>query len=191
MFVLFCEGKNTEPGYFDAIDRLWASALVNVQSVPGVGVPSTIANKATEHARSLRRRRKDSFEEGDEVWAVFDRDEHHRFEEAVRTCEHQGVKVARSDPCFELWLVLHERDYDAPCTRHHIQHELGLLRSDYDKDGAKDLDFDEIVARVHEAEERARTQLIRRRDEGTPYKNPSTTVGDLTVAIRQAHGTSR
>ena len=120
-FILFCEGRNTEPAYFDAIRRACSSALVAVETYPGVGVPYTIATRAVEHARDSlgdlgrrSRRMKDSFEEADEVWAVFDRDEHPRFNEAVAFCESNGVGVARSNPCFELWLILHERDHDRP-----------------------------------------------------------------------------
>ena len=49
------------------------------------------------------RRSKDSFEENDQVWAVFDRDEHPRFDEAIALCDGHGVLVGRSNPCFELW----------------------------------------------------------------------------------------
>ena len=187
-FLLYCEGKNTEPGYFDAIGRSVQSALVDIESVPAVGVPLTIARKAIERLRSPRRR-KNSFEVRDEVWAVFDRDEHVGFNEAVNLCEQAGVGVARSNPCFELWLILHERDFDAMCNRHRIQDELARLRPDYEQSGSKTLD--DLVARVRDAEKRAARQLVRRRQEGIAYNNPSTTVGQLTQAIRDAAAKSR
>ena len=93
----------------------------------------TIATEAVEFAQSLglttkSRRRKNSFEKNDEVWAVFDRDEHPKFDEAVSLCESNGLGVARSNPCFELWLILHERDYDRPDHRDAVQRELKNLR---------------------------------------------------------------
>ena len=190
-FLLFCEGRNTEPGYFDAIKRSCASTLIDIESVPGVGVPQTIAQKATQHVESLPRRRRHSFEDQDEVWAVFDRDEHDGFDEAVRLCGDRGVRVARSNPCFELWLMLHEQDFDAMCDRHQMQTRLAAVRSDYDRGGSKKLDFDDLITGVAEAEVRAERQLARRREEGIPYNNPSTTVGMLTAAIREADGKSR
>ena len=87
-----------------------------IEVIPGAGVPRTVAQKAIEYARSHRS--KDSFEENDQVWAVFDRDEHPNFGDAVVRCKESGIGVARSDPCFELWLILHKRDYDRPCDRH-------------------------------------------------------------------------
>lgn len=85
-FVLFCEGSNTEPAYFAAIRKFWAGALIEIETRKGIGVPITIAERAIEFGeqdRSRRLRRKNSFEENDRVWAVFDRDDHERYDEAV------------------------------------------------------------------------------------------------------------
>lgn len=195
-FFLYCEGRNTEPAYFSAIRRACSNALIRVETHGGVGVPYTIAKTAVEFAESKgltprRRRRRDSYEENDEVWAVFDRDDHPRFDEAVRHCERNSVQVARSNPCFELWLILHERDYNRPNRRKQVQIELKKLRADYDPDSGKSPDCDELVSRVHEAEERAEIQLRNRELDDSPYGNPSTTVGRLTRAIREASELSR
>ena len=63
-FVLFCEGKNTEPAYFRAIKKRWAGSLVEIDTRAGVGVPDTIAQAAIGFAekhgllKKSRRRRK-------------------------------------------------------------------------------------------------------------------------------------
>ncbi len=187
-FVLFCEGARTEPAYFDAIKRGCASTLIAVEIVGAAGVPMTIAERAAEeaNARGHRRRKRDSFEEDDEIWAVFDRDRHPHFKDAVQRCEDHGVGVARSDPCFELWLILHERDYDRPCDRREAQRELERLHPKYDRSGSKTPDCDDMVRRVEEAEKRAEAQLHLRKEQGDPFGNPSTTVFQLTRAIRDA-----
>ena len=71
------------------------------------------------------------FEEQDQVWVVFDRDEHERFDEAVSLCEANGIGVARSNPCFEVWLILHMVDYDRQDDRHRVKNEFGRLASKY------------------------------------------------------------
>ncbi|MDD9981998.1 MAG: RloB family protein [Gammaproteobacteria bacterium] len=190
-FILFLEGRKTEPAYFDALKRACRSALIEIDPHPGVGVPYTIAEKAVERARELglaprSRRRKDSFEDRDQVWAVFDRDEHPRFNEAVELCRNHGVGVGRSDPCFELWLILHERDYDRPDDRHAVQAELRRLRPEYEIDGPKTPDCEDLIRRVEDAERRGDEQLRRREEEDNAFGNPSTTVGQLTTAIREA-----
>lgn len=195
-FVLVCEGKNTEPAYFAALSRVWSSALIEVKTIAAVGVPYTVACSAVDWAQSLglaarSRKALDSFEEGDEVWAVFDRDEHPRFDEAVALCQEQGVGVARSNPCFELWLIMHDEDFDKPDGRHAVQAHLQKLRPEYDKKGPKKPDSSALVAKVEEAEARAKAQLLRRAKERSPYGRPSTTVGHLTQAIREAAERSR
>ncbi len=190
-FILYCEGKNTEPAYFAAFKRTFPDALIEVQTLPAAGVPHTLANSAAARAKSLglsprSRRKKNSFEENDAVWAVFDRDEHPNFNGAVSICEQAGVGVGRSNPCFELWLILHEADYDRPDGRHAVQAHLKKLRPEYDKDEAKTPDCDDLVTRIEAAEERAERQLARREAEGAPYGPPSTTVSHLTRAIRAA-----
>ena len=190
-FILFCEGENTETKYFKAIRRICSSTLIAVETHGGVGVPYTIAEKAIERAKALglaprSRRKKDSYEERDQVWAIFDRDEHPRFKEAVMKCEEQNVGVGRSNPCFELWLILHEQDYDRAEDRHAMQKALAKLRQEYDPDGSKTPDCDDLVKRVEAAEQRGERGLQNRESGGDPYGNPSTTVGLLTHAIREA-----
>ena len=191
--MLFCEGRNTEPAYFKALRRhAFPNTLVDVKIAPGVGVPMTIAKCAKECAKSQRRNKKGaSFAENDSVWAVFDRDKHPRFDEAVNLCREHDIDVARSDPCFELWLVLHEQDYDKPCSCDEVQRKLEDLRPEYDRNSAKMPDCDNLMNRIEEAEQRAERQLSRRREEGCPCGNPSTTVFQLTRAIRVADEAAR
>lgn len=193
-FILFCEGAKTEVAYFQAIRRVYSSTLI-VEVHGGSGVPYTIAEKAIEQAKLLgltrrSRRKKDSYEEGDQVWAVFDRDDHPRFNEAVANCQTSNVGVGLSNPCFELWLILHEREFGKYEERHVVQSALAKLRPEYDSGGAKTPDCDELVNRVEEAERRGEALLRRREEEENPHGNPSTTVGRLTRGIREANARS-
>ena len=195
-FVLFCEGMNTEPMYFSALKQTWTGALISVETRRGVGVPMTIAREAVKFAKSegltkKSRRKKNSFEENDEVWAVFDRDEHPNFDDAVSLCQANSVGVARSNPCFELWLILHERDYDRPDHRNAVQRALKKLRPEYDNHSRKVPDCNDMVTRVESAEERGKVLVERREEEGIPHSNPSTTVGMLTRAIQIANESAR
>lgn len=159
-FILFCEGSKTEPAYFKAIRRACSSTMIAVDTHPGEGVPYTIATRAVEYAKEARtlrrgRRRRNSFEEHDQVWAVFDRDAHPRFKEALVRCRQHGVHVSWSNPCFEVLLILHEQDYSKPNHRHAVQAALKILRPEYDTHGAKTPDCDELVQRVENTERRA------------------------------------
>ncbi len=183
-FTLFCEGKNTEPAYFRALKTKYRNALIDWEILPAEGVPLTIAQNAV--ARKRAQKKKNLFEANDEVWAVFDRDIHPNYNQAVSMCAAHGVGVARTDPCFELWLILHFRDFDAPIDRHAIQTELAKICPEYDPDKSKNLDCKKLMESVLDAEQRAERQLSLRERENNAFGCPSTTVGALTQAIRTA-----
>ena len=139
LFVLVCEGQNTEPCYFRALQSTFTSALVELDIVGGVGVPVTVAERAAERARHLYSdtQMKSSFEERDQVWAVFDVDDHPRLGDAMTLCDADNVQVGCSNPCFELWLILHERDYDQACTSKEMQDAFQVVHPEYNRKRGK------------------------------------------------------
>ena len=52
---------------------------------------------------------------------------HLRFGEAVELCRKHGVHVGCFNPCFELWLILHERDCNKPNSSRKMQAELNAV----------------------------------------------------------------
>lgn len=189
-FYIFSEGVKTEPEYFGAIEREYKHTRIEVEGVGGVA--RTVAEQAIEQANALRRgeRRRShtsSYEEQDQVWAVFDRDNHPQFETAVAMCAARRVNIARSNPCFEVWLVLHFETYDRPTNSNGIQARLHELLPEYHHQQSPSPDFGALIEQVEAAEHRAATQLTAREAEQRPFGNPSTTVGHLTRAIREAH----
>ncbi|MCC3243719.1 RloB family protein [Methylocystis sp. WRRC1] len=185
-FYIYTEGANTEPEYFRHLASSNKGTLVGIQIVPAAGVPLTIATKACAHAKDLvRAAKRDSALKNDKVWAVFDQDEHPGVREALGMCRSAGVGTAFSNPCFELWLILHYEDFDKPDDRHQVQRYLEGLCDAYDRKRAKTADFEMLVTKVREAEARARSQYERRNTEGE-LSRPYTTVFQLTEAIRDA-----
>lgn len=181
-FVIVCEGAKTEPEYFKAVTQCMHGALIELEVIGGAGVAKTVARRAVDRKKSQGRKR-NSFEAGDQVWAVFDHDDHPELLQAIMICENDGVGVGRSNPCFELWLILHIEDFQRPDDRHAIQAHLKSLHSAYD---AKTADCLALVEDIEKAEERAARQLTRREEEGNRLAAPSTTVFELTRAIREA-----
>lgn len=189
IFYIFCEGERTEPDYFRALRNSLAPKLnINIE-FPYVGaVPHTIANHAVEFKKSEFRskRRVSSFNENDQVWAVFDRDQHPNFDEAVRLCKKNNVPVGRSNPCFEVWLILHFEDYGAQDNSQEVKKRFNKLLRD-EKISQKHDRYRELVKHVEDAERRATKQMEFRCQEDNKYGNPSTTVGQLTAAIRDTN----
>lgn len=190
--ILLTEGKNTEPDYFRAIRSHFRGALIDVELIPAVGTPMTIANEAVQRKRDLRRGvRGKSWQLDDEVWAVFDRDEHPNIKEAINMCQGAGVGVAYSNPCFELWLILHYEDFGKLDERYAVQKHFATLSEGYDPGGTKRPDCALLMAQIEVAEARAELQRKQRIAEGDEFGRPMTTVSELTAAIRDAATSGR
>lgn len=95
--LVLCEGKNTEPQYLLGFKRWCRNPLVAVIVDPTHGVPLTLVRRAkdarldAEH-RAVRER--DDNVAYDEVWCVFDTDEHPNLEQACQMARDNGIEVA-------------------------------------------------------------------------------------------------
>ena len=185
-FVLFCEGANTEPHYFKALVRLLKLRMVEVEPVSAAGDPIGMAQRAAKWKSNKGQRvgNLESYDEGDQVWAVFDRDTHEHFDAALSLCEQSGINVARSNPCFKVWLILHHEDCHRPLTPHAAQKRLGQLCPEYYPKGSKTVDACKLIPCIDAAEARAQMHLAQREAEGMPFGPCSTTVHLLTQALR-------
>ncbi|WP_433431968.1 RloB family protein [Nonomuraea sp. CA-141351] len=63
--------------------------------------PNVVVTRAVEKVAELDN------PDREQVWAFFDRDTHEQVAESYARAEAAGVHVAFSNPCFELWLLLH------------------------------------------------------------------------------------
>jgi hypothetical protein len=181
-FLIVCEGTRTEPGYFKEKRHLDRS-LVDLDLSPG-GVPKTLVERAVEMKRAAQRRaksEKDGNLDYDEVWCVFDIDEHPFVEEAKQQARVNQINTVISNPCFELWMLLHFRDQRAYIDRAQVQHECRRYLPNYEKDpptGALSPRYDDAVARATDLD----VWQASRDCEG---ENPSTGVYRLTERIKE------
>jgi hypothetical protein len=113
--VLYCEGEQTEPAYFEALRREpdvrdVAAVDLRVEDSAGGSSPLALVRMAVDaRERSVR-------EEGeiDEIWCVFDVEwptNHPNLQQAIDLARGNGVFLAISNPCFEIWLILHFREH--------------------------------------------------------------------------------
>ena len=181
--VVVTEGKVTEPGYLDVFDHLHGDrSFARLVQRRGVGDPRAVVERAIKESKELGHDRLGS---QDTVWAMFDRDVHPRFAQAKDMARGNGIRLAISNPCFELWGILHYQECDAPLDRHECQKMLGELCPGYSNKKGKVFDDPEVIeSKYRDAVGRAENSLTRRREEGNPEGNPSTTVHRLTEHIR-------
>lgn len=92
--LVVCGGLRTEPAYFDGLKRWTRNAAVRVKVVGSGRSPSALVECAVKTARGNA----DGY---DELWCVFDVDDF-SITEAEREARRHGVRLAVSNPCFEL-----------------------------------------------------------------------------------------
>jgi len=131
IILIVCEGKNTEPSYFNQLKFKTA----RVEAV-GEGY-NTIS--LIDRAEFLSKQ--DTY---DEVWCVFDKDDftNYNFNSAIYKAEGMGFKVAYSNQAFEYWLILHFNDHQGGALHRDqynemINRAIVPLGAEYDGNGCK------------------------------------------------------
>lgn len=127
----------------------------------------------------------------DQIWLLIDVEapaemEHpHLLDVAASARMHDKLHVAASNPCFELWLILHDQDVGGYLTTK----EAVKRAQDLEEVSGKVLrDAESLIRRRHDAVRRA--ELLRRRHERNnkafPANNPGTEVDRFVLAVEAA-----
>jgi hypothetical protein len=182
-----CEGAATERDYFEGFRGWCRNPLVAVEIAHDVGDPSYVVRRAKElksQAEKDARRENDENLEFDEVWCVVDVDEHRLLAPALDMARGNGLKVALSNPCFELWLLLHFRDNPGMQSCDRITHMLREFIPGYQKH----IMFDDFRVGYSAAVDRAARMDRDAVEMAETNRNPSTGVSQLTELIRTFAG---
>jgi hypothetical protein len=191
--LLLCEGAVTETGYFEDWRAELRTALVDIEIAADHGVPRSLVATASARLKAARRaarRQQDDSLSYDQVWCVFDIDEHPAMAAALDQARALGIGLAISNPSFELWALLHFHDHRAHLER---QQARGLLKA-YLPDYDKALPAERLRPLYEEARRRA-CWLAENHERcgGVVTDNPSSSVWRLVDALRDAavRGTPR
>ncbi|MCX5200268.1 RloB family protein [Streptomyces sp. NBC_00237] len=169
--LVVCGARVTESAYLKGFKAHIANPAVSLKLVERPCAPSQLVTYTAE----LRDRSREDF---DEAWCVFDVDEFGDVPDAVADAERRGIEVAVSNPCFELWLLLHFADHCAFTGSYaHLVPHLAKHLPRYDKTRA---DFRHFAATWPEAARRARALAPVGKEH---EKNPASGVWRLVKAI--------
>lgn len=117
LFILSYEGTVSEKKYFEDFrksEMFNDSGLIEVISLKrpkDKGADPINVKKLLQKAKREYR-----FKDTDEFWLIIDRDDwesihNHNFDSLIRDCQAENnFYLAMSNPCFELWLILHLKD---------------------------------------------------------------------------------
>ncbi len=126
LVVIASEGRCTESIYFSAVKNKLRAPNVHVEILTrdsNESSPESVHSQITDFMRQY------NIEDDDEFWLVIDRDRWHErmLSQVAQLCaQNSHLYFCMSNPCFELWLLLHLEDirkYDQ-----HTAYELALNR---------------------------------------------------------------
>lgn len=180
--VVFTEGEKTEVSYINHWARIYRGS-VHVVFGKKHGVPWTLVNAAAQ-ARREERRFGGSQSGNTEYWCVFDRNSHLRIPDSLQMARDNGINIALSNPCIELWFVLHYRCQTRHIERRDAQRDCGHLL-DWNKRALPTEVLRALEDRFEDAKRRA--QMLDRMHAGDgrePRSNPSSDIWKLVDSIR-------
>jgi hypothetical protein len=193
--LIVSEGSKSEPLYFKEIRSAYRLHTTNVEVRPSE--LGTAPIQVVQYAKDL-------FENGDahkgilprafeQVYAVFDRDDHESYFQALRLAESLNGKLRNdakqaimfkaiaSVPSFELWLLLHFEDVQAPLHRDEV---LGRLKRHIPR-YEKGMDAVFAITRSTLAVASQRAHILAKRFNADTVPEPYTAVVELVQLLTQ------
>ena len=188
MYIV-CEGKKTEPNYIKALADEINKKFFNYSQQKRVKIFGTGRN-----TKSLIEFAREKVEEdmpyAEFVWLVYDKDDfpkdnfdNTQFSAQNRT-DKRKYKVAWSNECFELWLLLHFQNMDSDTGREHCVEILKKHVPHYRKN-MKDI-YAKLKDKIPDAIKRAKKQYKEYDKKISPSKMcPATRVFELVEELQK------
>ena len=183
VILVVTEGEATEPEYLRGFAKACHNPRVKVEISCGIGVPRTLVEFARDQKRASNKRALRERDENlryDQVWCVFDIDNHPNVPDAREMARANEIELAISNPCIELWLWLHFAEQPGQQHRGDLQAMMTQHIAGYDKH----VNYSDYSPYYESAWKRAK-QLDSVADlDGDSGRNPTTGVWRLTESIR-------
>ena len=112
LYIIATEGEKTEPKYFNALvskEYFYNTKIhIEILTMDYGNSPRQVINRLNTF------KKKYNLNKSDELWLVIDRDyqswNESEISEIAQQCLQKGYFLGLSNPCFELWLLLHLED---------------------------------------------------------------------------------
>lgn len=191
--LIVSEGSKTEPNYFNEIRKAYRLHTANVEVRPSeLGTaPIQVVQYAKELFENGDRHKRIPSRAFEQVYAVFDRDDHGSYRDALnlavtldgklRNNNKQPVsfRAIASVPSFELWLLLHYEDIQAPIHRDEVMRRLRQHFPGYEK--GVECAFATTRDRLDTATQRA--QALAAKFNAYTDPEPYTAIADLVMLL--------
>lgn len=192
--LIVSEGRKTEPNYFQEIRAAYRLHTANVEvrhSELGTA-PIQVVQYARELFEKGDRHKRIQSRAFERVYAVFDRDDHLSYHDALALAESLNGKLKNDDkklitfqaipsvPSFELWLLLHYEDIHAPIHRDEVMHRLKRHIPGYDKGAGNAFEITKCCLDVAIRRAEALARSFNARSEPEPF----TAIVDLVKFLK-------
>lgn len=181
-FLIACEGES-EKLYFEALRDAMRNPSISVKIINEAhrSDPLQVVNKAKE-VSAIKNKKSTLFEN---IWVIIDADVPNRFEKANESAIKLGIFVAYSNPCFELWLMLHYKNQSSFITSGQTFRLLREENSSYDKTNNKF--FKNLAGDIEKVKTAIKNskllQSMHVQNGNLKQSNPSTGVNELVEKI--------
>lgn len=196
--LIVTEGSKTEPNYFNEMSVHYRLPSTNVRSVPsGFGTdPLSVVNYAEHLFVNGEERLSIEPKSFEQVYAVFDRDDHLSYHPALGKAGRLGRQLRNdlrqqitfeafaSIPNFELWLLLHYENVIDPLHRNEVMHRLKGYLPDYEKGQEGLFGVTRPLLDIAIGHAQALEETTTRHDDGGPYTDVHTLV-DVLINLRK------
>lgn len=183
--LVFTEGRKTEPVYLTHWSRKYReNVIVAIDDFHGAPL-SLVQEAVTRRTADLRAARRGHGDAYSEYWCVFDIDEHPNVPRALELAASSDISVCVTNPCIELWFLLHFQDQYAAIHRHEAQRRA----ADYLNPGKtpSSAALAALFSQYEDARRRAQALDHKHELDGSPPRsNPSSEAWRLIETIRQA-----
>ena len=163
-YFVFCEGE-TEEEYVKYLRSVFRIPIEINSKKTGDSISKRFINN---YLKTKTRHPKD------EIFLMFDLD----VEGTLQKLDQLGGIILGSNPCLELWFVLHHRDQEANISSSNCIRALKEIWPNYEKGKLTESQKGELIDNINEA--KARAQQL------TCHDNPSTSVDVLIEYIEEA-----
>lgn len=194
-FFIVCEGRVTEPKYLSVILRARETkdGEITIRRPPPNTPKGMVESALDWKKKGLGGRKKATkLDVKDEAWCVFDveakvsQTARPGLAEALKMAKVNKISIALSNPCFELWVLLHYENCNAWTYSDDVQHRCSELRLVDEKHIQNP---DELLKKYPSARRRAENLDAQHQRNGTikeADQNPSSGVYKLIDAIYAA-----
>jgi hypothetical protein len=158
IFLVFCEGK-TEKAYVNFLKQKYHLPIKIVAKDTGQSISEKFIRN---HKREIQR---GNYSKEDKVFLMYDIDS---AEILTRLRNIPETIILASNPCIELWFLIHYRNQNAHISSSQCVHDLKEFNPEYEKG--------KLNRNLESAFDSGQSEAVRRAEGKIEYSNPSSTV---------------